>query len=37
LDAALWVGPKLTKEQLLDVMCGHILAEEILIGTDERA
>jgi len=37
LDAALLVGPELTKEQLLDVMRGYILAEEILIDTDESA
>ena len=37
LDATLLVGPALTKEQLLDAMHGHILAEGELIGTYERA
>ena len=37
LDAALLVGPGLTKEQLLAAMQGHIMAEGELVGTYERA
>jgi Raf kinase inhibitor-like YbhB/YbcL family protein len=37
LDAALLLGPGLTKAQLLEAMQGHILAEGALVGTYERA
>jgi Raf kinase inhibitor-like YbhB/YbcL family protein len=36
LDISLLTGPGLTKEQLVDAMQGHILAEGELVGTYER-
>jgi Raf kinase inhibitor-like YbhB/YbcL family protein len=36
LDVALLASPGLTKDQLLDAMQGHILAEGELVGTYER-
>jgi Raf kinase inhibitor-like YbhB/YbcL family protein len=36
LDVSLLARPGLTKEQLLDAMQGHILAETELVGTYER-
>jgi len=36
LDAPIQAGPGLTKDQLLDAMKGHILAEGELVGTYER-
>jgi Raf kinase inhibitor-like YbhB/YbcL family protein len=36
LDAPLDVKPSVTKQQLLDAMKGHVLAETELIGTYER-
>jgi phosphatidylethanolamine-binding protein (PEBP) family uncharacterized protein len=36
LDVSLLASPGLTKDQLLDAMQGHILAEGELVGTYER-